>query len=411
MLRRAKQLSLLALACAFGWVAAPALSSQPYLPAPVDFEQGLPHAEAVAAGPLAARSARPGHDHAGEGTVSFRTAAITAPERFDLVGLAGEMRPLELRARNDDGEWSKWIETANGDPVYFGGADEVQLRTRGWRPSGTLHYVNVSGTTSELGGLLAGARGAINSAFISAETTLLSEAQAVPARPAVVTRGAWGANAGAAGCTPRARPSYGAVKAAVVHHTVTSAKYSEAQAPAIVLGICRYHRNGNGWNDIGYDALVDRFGNLYAGRAGGLGKAVVGAHAQGFNSLTTGVASIGTHTSTSVTPEAREALIQFLAWKLAVSGLDATGKTTLTSAGGSASRYPSGRRVRLNKVFGHGTVGLTACPGEALDLELPQLRREVQARIDAGGGAVPAPTAPVAPPTTGESPTGGTTPK
>ena len=378
------------------------------MPAPVDFEQALPRVEVVAGRPAAKREAEHGHEHAGEGAVSFRTAAIVAPERFDLVGLAGEMRPIELRARDDNDEWTPWIETANGDPVYFGGAGEVQLRTRGWRPTGRLHYVNVSGTTSELGGLLAGARRAINSAFISTSTVLQPEAQAIPTRPAFVTRRTWGAKkTGAAGCTPRSRPSYGAVEAAVVHHTVTSGKYSEAEAPAIVLGICRYHRNGNGWNDIGYDALVDRFGNLYAGRAGGLAKAVVGAHAQGFNSLTTGVAAIGTHTTTPISAETREALIQFLAWKLAVSGLDATGKTTLTSAGGEASRYPSGRRVRLNKVFGHGTVGLTACPGDALDLEIPKLRRLIQARIDAGGGAVTTPTDPLPPP----PPAGGTAPK
>ena len=64
------------------------------------------------------------------------------------------MRPLEIRARDEGGEWSDWIETEDGNPVYFGGADELQLRARGWRPRGRLHYVNVSGTTSEVGGLL-----------------------------------------------------------------------------------------------------------------------------------------------------------------------------------------------------------------------------------------------------------------
>jgi hypothetical protein len=374
---RAKTLLLLGLAAGLTWIAAPALSMHRYMPAAVDFEQKLPHA-----------SAR----KSPKGGVRYRSPVVAAPERFDLVGLTRELRPLEIRARDEAGEWSRWVETEDGGPIYFGGADELQVRTKGWRPEGTLHYVNVSGTTSELGGLLTSARQTINSAFISIGGTVSpAAADAATPRPPIVTRAEWGANDGKGGCPPRVKPSYGRVKAAAVHHTVTANNYSEAEAPSIVLGICRYHRNGNGWNDIGYNALVDRFGNVYQGRAGGLKRAVVGAHAQGFNAQTSGTAMIGTHTSVGIAPAERRALVNYLAWKLSVHRITATGKTTMRSAGGEASRYPAGRRVRTNKIIGHGTIGLTACPGEGLEAQIPKIRRLVQQRLEETGGTEPPP--------------------
>ena len=69
-----------------------------------------------------------------------------------------------------------------------------------------------------------------------------------------------------------------------------------------MLGICRFHVYGNGWNDIGYNALVDRYGTLYEAAAGGLKKPIVGAQAQGFNSVTTSIASIGDYTTELITP-------------------------------------------------------------------------------------------------------------
>ena len=70
------------------------------------------------------------------------------------------MRPVEIRVRDDGGEWSEWVEQTDGTPVYVDGADEAQVRAA-FGPSGELHFVNVSGTAGGVGErLLNSARGA-----------------------------------------------------------------------------------------------------------------------------------------------------------------------------------------------------------------------------------------------------------
>ena len=71
------------------------------------------------------------------------------------------------------------------------------------------------------------------------------------------------------------------VRFAIVHHTAGRNDYTRAQAAAIVRGIQLFHVQGNGWNDIGYNFLVDRFGTIYEGRFGGVDRNVIGAHALG----------------------------------------------------------------------------------------------------------------------------------
>lgn len=379
--RGLRYLPVLAGLGALGWAAPPALSVSPYLPAAEDFGHELPATERVDRVAARLRAAdRDGHAHQGEGPVTHRSPAVEAPKRFDLAGLAGELRPYEIRARTEDGGWSDWIETADGNPVYFGEADEVQVRTRGWRPTGRLHYVNVSGTTTLADRILNGARSAINEAFITAAALVAPTADAAVKRPNFITRGDWGANRSNGGCKPRREASLGKdTRAGVVHHTVTGNGYSRAQAPGIVLGICRFHRNGNGWDDIGYNALTDRFGRLYIGRAGGVGKPVIGAHSQGFNRQTTGIAVLGTHTSRKMSRASRRAFGRFLAWRLR-GGKGLRRKVRMKSLGGSVNRHPKGRVIRVQRIIPHRRLNTTACPGNRGKRHLPNIR-DIAVRI------------------------------
>ena len=360
----------------FAWVAAPALSLRAYMPGGVDFERGIPKVKRISATmAAAARAAHPRED-----APRWVSPPTRAPHSFDLVGVAREMRTVEIRVRDGGGRWTDWVEQEDGTPIYVGGADEAQVRAR-FRPRGELHFVNVSGTAGGFASdLLNSARGAINTAFISVASTPVAEA--IAPKPQIVSRAAWGADLPTVGCPPRGPAEYGTVQAAVIHHTVNANDYTPEEAASIVLGICRFHVYGNGWNDIGYNALVDRYGTLYEGRAGGLKRPVVGAQAQGFNSLTTSIASIGDHSSEAPTPEAQRAIIRFLAWKMAANRVyPVTGAVQLTSGGGSESRYSKGTIITVPRIIGHTTLGLTACPGGGMISLLPQLQAAVQKRI------------------------------
>jgi hypothetical protein len=363
-------------ACALAWVAAPALSLRTYMPGAVDFERAIPAAKRLPKAAVA--SARRAHPK--RAAARWISPPIAAPHRFDLVGVAGELRSAEIRVREGGGRWSDWVEQEDGTPVYAGGADQAQVRAA-FKPRGRMHFVNVSGTAGGFADrLLVSARRAINTAFISVASTPV--AHALAPKPAVVSRAAWGADLPDGGCPPRRTPEYGSVQAAVIHHTVNANDYTPEQAASIVLGICRFHLYANGWNDIGYNALVDRYGTVYEGRAGGLKRPVVGAQAQGFNSQTTSIASIGDHTSEAPTAPAQRSIIRFLAWKMGVNrAYPVTTTVELTSAGGPESRYPAGTVVTVPRILGHTTLNLTACPGGAMTPLIPQIQAAVQKRI------------------------------
>jgi len=128
----------------------------------------------------------------------------------------------------------------------------------------------------------------LTSTALAGSTTSLA-GLAYASRPVIYTRAQWGANER----LRRAAPQYGAVKGAFVHHTVNANSYSSSQVPAIIRAIYAYHVNGRGWDDIGYNFLIDRFGRTWEGRYGGIYRAVIGAHTLDHNAYSFGAAAIG----------------------------------------------------------------------------------------------------------------------
>ena len=188
------------------------------------------------------------------------------------------------------------------------------------------------------------------------------------------SRAAWDANEEIVRAAPVIAP---VLRLAVVHHTAGSNDYTRAQAAAIVRGIEVYHVQGNGWNDIGYNFLVDRFGTIYEGRGGGIDQNVIGAHAQGFNAGTVGVALVGNFSAATPTQAQQAALVRLLAWRLDVAHIDPLSKVLYTSGGNF--KFHAGKLVTLRAVSGHRDTGPSECPGSVAYALLPALTRRIAA--------------------------------
>ncbi len=317
--------------------------------------------------------------------VAVAASAVTdvaAPPTFDLVGLRwrGSGR-VELRTRSTDGSWSPWQDAApEPDDRPDAGSPEGQ-RGIGWT-MGNPWWV---GPSDRLRLRAHGDVRSLHATFVrSPELRVPLRALASTAVPAIVPRSGWAADES----IRRGEPTVAAeIRFAVVHHTAGTNGYSRSQAAAIVRGIQLFHVSSNGWNDIGYNFLVDRFGTIYEGRFGGVDQNVVGAHAQGFNTGSVGVALLGTYTSSAPSAAAEQALASLLAWRLDLAHVDPLGLLTVPSGGNE--RFPAGVPVQLRTVSGHRDTGFTVCPGDALYSRLGELATRTAAT---GAPKVYAPT-------------------
>lgn len=284
-------------------------------------------------------------------------AGLRVLARVRTHGAWGAWRTLSSLDQAPDPASLEAARAATGtEALFVGNADMVAFRvesTRGTRPT-ELHATLVDGGDSSADAHLA-------------ERPPASAGAAVAA-PSIITRAEWGADESKRNCAP----AYSApVAGAVVHHTVNSNTYSAADVPAMIRSMYAYHLS-LGWCDIGYNAIVDRFGRIFEGRYGGMSRNVIGAHTMGFNSQTFGVASLGDHTAAAPSSATTSAISTIVAWKAWLNGFDPRTSHTYTSAGNP--KYPSGTQVRIPRLAGHRDFYATECPGDLMYSRLGDIR-------------------------------------
>jgi hypothetical protein len=294
---------------------------------------------------------------------------------------------VQLRVKDRDGEWGKWTTLAADDVEQ---SDSPQTPTDAPR-GGTAPYW--TGEAHGVEAIVQGAGGATPSDVkltlidpgtspadkLAAAPAAKGEAHAADGMPAVYSRAQWGADEKLRTWDPEYAPT---LKAATVHHTADGNDYTADQVPAIMRATYYYHAVDRGWGDIGYNAIVDKFGRIFEGRYGGLSSTVIGAHAGGFNTGTFGVSMLGNYDLVPVPQATVNAVAEIIAWKFALYRIDPRATTTLVSAAGAGttSKFPDGTAVNLPTIFGHRDVGNTACPGKYGYARLPEIRDRVVAR-------------------------------
>jgi len=305
---------------------------------------------------------------------SPRTIAELAPtdvKSFSLVGVtwrSGVPDDAEVEVRwRQDGAWGRWTELHN---------DVENAWTEGGRPGTESHWVDkADGVAVRVLADEPAVPRDLRVATIDPGSFAGTTPVASVAQPPIIRRSSWGAKSGG-GCDS---PRYGSTtRGAVIHHTAGSNSYTKSDSASIVRATQAYHMNARDWCDIGYNFLIDKYGQIFEGRAGGIDKPVRGAHAgnSAVNEQTMGVSLMGTFTSTEASSAMKSATVNLVGWRFSDYGVKAKGTYSI---GG----------LTLNRIAGHRNVKSTECPGAKVYAWLSAsggLRDRVERLLATGSG-------------------------
>ena len=153
----------------------------------------------------------------------------------------------------------------------------------------------------------------------------------------------------------------------IIHHSAGNNESNNFTS--VVESIWDLHVNTNGWDDIGYNWLIDPNGVLYEGRPDGY----QGAHFSCINENTVGICVIGDYTSVQPNEEALLTLVNVLAYEATEHEIDVI-----------ADSYHETGDFILDNIAGHrdssGSLNAcsgTECPGESFYPILGDIRLQV----------------------------------
>jgi uncharacterized protein with LGFP repeats len=290
-------------------------------------------------------------------TDDYGLVGVTWTRGFDDTGMAVHVR------QRTKGAWSAWreldIESDEGEggrdgtePLWVGASDGIAVRVTsptGKRPRGLAVATIDPGSIPSEASITTASSAFYRTTGAVAATQIADGSPTYTPKPTIISRASWGATKNTYCDSLRISNE---TRGVIVHHTAGSNSYSKSDSKAIVRAVQAYHMKGRDWCDIGYNFLVDKYGQIFEGRNGGVDRAVRGAHAgdKTVNTYTMGVSMMGTFTSTEPSYALKSSMVRLIGWRLGTTFHPAKGTYTV---GG----------YTLNRIAGHRNVVSTACPG------------------------------------------------
>jgi hypothetical protein len=161
----------------------------------------------------------------------------------------------------------------------------------------------------------------------------------------------------------------------ILHHGASPDYYEDGYR--VVRSYWDYHVNSLGWDDIGYNYLIDKYGNIFQGRYNPFDYTVdvKGAHSGSVNSKAIGICFLGNSDITLATQEQVSRFEEFLSWWYNNKEIDPVSKGMIINQAATDTLY-------LARLAGHRDVKpATICPGESLYKMIPGIITETREKL------------------------------